>query len=365
MFHRFFLLLCVCGSSLAAGAAEDAAPATAPSSETQTLSQDAITYAAPAGWKFLGKRPDDRAAGYRAPDDSGEIVLTNTPQTQTVLDELGPKLASVIRRTIAAEAAKGNIQIVLPPTVEQDKRFLLRIHDRYKSQGIDVDRLELFRGVGRNLTSVTIKAYTQDEPTAKQVFETGEQVMLSVELHRAGTARSGAVTSTSADGGRASNKPLATTRPVAFEEAGLRVAPPAGWRAQSTGDSSGLIVSWRDTQDSGNLIALALRRVPSQARDDPKLRELALEQMVLAEKPVLQIEGSRQIGPPRMVADKRFLRKTRLDYEIKGVKFGVTLRQVRAGDGIVAITAMAEEDRADEIDALADQVAISVRSLAR
>jgi hypothetical protein len=41
------------------------------------------------------------------------------------------------------------------------------------------------------------------------------------------------------------------------------------------------------------------------------------------------------------------------------------MRQVRAGDGVASITGIALPNKADEIDALADSVALGVRALPR
>ena len=209
-------LLCMIGIALAAG------PTSAPST-SQTLLDGAILYTPPADWVSLGKRTDDRSAGYAPSDHSGQIVITVVPEAETIPDELGPKLAMQFGQTIRAEAAKKNIQIVQQPKVEEDKRFLVKIHDQFKAHEKFSDRVQIFRGVGRNLVSVTINAFTEDPDQQKQIDLLGEEVMLSVALNRPGAAAA-----------KSSESPETqpTTQPILFPAPHLRVTPPIGWKRE-------------------------------------------------------------------------------------------------------------------------------------
>jgi len=307
----------------------------------ETLAQGTVAYTPPADWRFLGVRPDDRGVGYLRLDGLGQIVVTVTPQPQSVPDSLGAKLATQLQQTIRDEAAKGNIQIVTPPKVEVDKRFLLKMHDRFKAQGKSADRVQFYQGVGRNLVSVVSTAFSDDPDQSKTVHDLAEQVMLSVKLNRP--------------------RVPATTRPVAFAQAHLRVAPPAGWTAEATGNATGTIVSWHDPDDMANLITLTYRTIPASAKNDSATKTLAVQQLALGEKPQFQMPGAKIVGQTRTLTDARFLHKTQTDYDVEGVKLRVTFRQVRAGDGVASITNIALRAQADTIDALADKVATETK----
>src|SRR5450432_1354748 len=338
MMLRFLFIVCWMLASA------QTAPTTAPS---QSLLQGAIVYTPPVDWNFLGKRNDDRSAGYSAPQHLAQIVIVIAPQEQTVPDELGPKLALQIGQTIRAEAAKGNIEIVSQPKVEPDKRFLLKIHDQFKTKGKFSDRTLLYRGIGRNLVSLTVNAFSENPDEQKQIVETAESMMLSVALdHPASEKRAGA-----------------TTKPVVLTAAHLRVSPPVGWTAESTGQASGLIVTWRDPVDASNFIALTFRSIPPQSGDDPQLTGFAIEQIAAGEKPVFNVEGAQMIGQLQTISDKRFLKKTRAEYQVKESKLSVTFRQLRVGDGVASITSVSVNDKMDEVDAMADQVATNVRAM--
>ncbi len=326
-------------------------------SSPDTLAEGKIIYLAPADWNSLGKRADGLSAGYAMPEGKAQIVIVCAPQQQTIPDELGPKLAMTIGKAIRGEAAKGNIEQVTPPKSEEDKRFLLKIHDQYKVHGKFSDRVQLFRGVGKNLVSVTVNAFTENPDEAKAIHEAAEQMMVSVRLNRPGSAPP-----TSAPA-RAKPGAAATSQPVVFNEPKLRVAPPVGWRSEPTGHASGVIVTWRDPTDSSNLITLSFRPIPEQAKADPALRGIAIDQLAAGEKPSFQVEGGEPIGQTQTIHDKRFLRKIRTDYQAHDVKFRVTMRVVRAGLGIASLTSVALQDKADEVDALADKVAAEVKGV--
>jgi hypothetical protein len=350
------IILVVC-IVLLCSAVDAQPPTSAPS--TETLGDGTIIYAPPEGWTPLGRRTDGLGAGYREPDGKGQIVIVCTPQQQTLPDELAPRLAQTIEKALRAEADKGNIELVSPPKVERDRRFLLKMHDQFKAHEKFSDRLQLFRGIGKNLVSVTVNAFTEDADETKAIHETAERVMVSVKLKRPGA--SGPPPS-SAPSGIARKKSPATSQPVVFGEAKLRVSPPAGWIVEATGRASGVLVTWRDPVDTTNLMTLCFRPVPDEAKSDPKLRTLAIEELTKGETPTFQIAGAQPVSQMQTVTDRRFLRKVRSDYQAEDVKFRVTMRIVRVGnEGIASLTSIALQDKADEIDALADQVAMSVR----
>ena len=86
-------------------------------------------------------------------------------------------------------------------------------------------------------------------------------------------------------------------------------------------------------------------------------------QLASGEKPYFQAEGAQPVGPAQPMTDKHFIHKTRTDYKTKdGQQFRVSFRQLRAGDGVVSVTNVALQDKADSVEALADKVATEVRA---
>jgi hypothetical protein len=153
------------------------------------------------------------------------------------------------------------------------------------------------------------------------------------------------------------------TQPVLFRQARLRITPPSGWDAEPTDKPSGIIVVWRDPADSTNIITLSYRLLPASARNaDASLRTMAINELARGEKPDFQAAGAKAIGATTNVNDKRFLRKTKSDYDVKGSTITVGFRQVRAGDGVVSITSISLQDKSAAVDEIADKVATDVRS---
>jgi len=322
------------------------APATQPAPTTQhALAAGAISFEAPGGLRLLGKRVDDLSASLAPPDDSALLTLVVAPQQSDIDHRLARKLGPLIVKTIEEQAARGEIESLSPPKIERDKRFLLRVHDRFRAQGKTGDRVQLYRGLGKYLVSVTATDFSRDDEAAKLTHARGEELVLSVTLEKPTRAHA-------ASGARA----------VSFPEASLRLTPPSGWGGEITDRASGIIATWRDPADRTNLIAVSVRQIPAEARADPALRDVIVDEIVAAEKQAFVIDGAEPDGQTRTIDDKRFLRKTRTDYQARGVKFSVTSRQVRAGSAIVSVTMVALEDRADEIDALADAVAVGIRA---
>jgi len=325
-------------------------PTTRPAPTTQaavTLAAGAIRFDVPEGLRLLGKRVDDLSASFAPPDDSALLTLVVAPQQSSVDDRLARKLGPLIVKTIEQQAAKGEIESLSPPKIERDNRFLLRVHDRFRAQGKTGDRVQLYRGLGKYLISVTATDFTETPDRAGLTHIQGEHLVLSVSLDRPDR----------------SSQSTSPARPTTFAQARVRLTAPAGWHGETNDQPSGIIATWRDPEDRTNLIAVSVRQIPKEARADPALRDVAVDEIVAAEKLTFVIDGAEPTGETRTIDDKRFLRKTRTDYEARGVKFSVTSRQMRAGSAIVSVTMVALRDRADEIDRLADKVALDARAI--
>ncbi|HEY7087035.1 MAG TPA: hypothetical protein VH518_03035 [Tepidisphaeraceae bacterium] len=382
--YRLFVLVAACAFVLThfpAVRAQDAPPTTSPSPQSsETLVGGQVVYTPPPSsdeWKSLGKSSDDRRVGYGLGEHRAQIVIAISPQQQGISEterhKLGALLKTQLENTIHNEAKKGNLQIVSEPTTESDPKYLVRMHDRFKVKDTPGDRLQLVRDMGKFIVTVVVTAFTEDADEAKKIQAVGEQVMLSVHpkggkpMAVESSAGPTTTTSTGATAGAAPARAAAASaatldKPVAFPEAHLRAAPPTGWKQESSGAASGLIVAWRDPEDATNLITLTYRPVPAEAKKDPKLRDMAIDQLAAGEKPQFQVAGAQVVGKTEMISDKRFMRKTRTTYKVKDTQFRVSFRQVRAGDGVVSITSVALVDKADAVEELADKVATEVRS---
>lgn len=326
------------------------APSTAPS-EPMMLDGGKLLFTAPRELTLLGKRDDDLSASYSLGENRALVTLVVTRQPQAIPDDFPPKLARLLTKTIREEASRGAIDIVMQPRGQTTPGMLLNLHDKFNTEERFGDRAQMYRGVGLYLVGVIATAFTEDEAEAKRVHELGAELLMSVRINRGGAKKSGPVTRGAA------------TRPVTFAEAKIRVTPPGGWNAQTTENASGMIVTYRDPQDQSNLIMISVRQLPPEARRDPELRDIIIDELVAGEKQSFKIDGAELHGDSKTITDRRFLRKTRTDYAHQERRFSVTSRQLRVGDALVSVTMVAREQSVDAVDALADKVALDVRPL--
>jgi hypothetical protein len=179
-------LVGVCGLFLACGAAlviaapgaksgskSEAAPATQPTAK-ESLADGAIEFARPADWtEVKGRRP--LAAGFISPDRKGMITVEVWPQ-----GDLGPSTgAQTVKLLRETRRKQTNLQIVMEPKLEPDKRFPVRIHEQYKAGDATEDVLRLYRQVGPKVVMVTVNSKSPDDARDRELHQTGEEVSLS------------------------------------------------------------------------------------------------------------------------------------------------------------------------------------------
>lgn len=316
-----------------------------------TLDGEKVLFTPPPGLTFQGNLNEGRAASFSIGDTQALVSVLVTPQQQGLPRGFKDRLAQFVGKTIREEASQGQQDIVMPPRVEDDERFLLRVHDKFNTEERFGDRVHLYREVGLYLVSVTATAYTEDEAEAKRVHELGAEMLLSVRLNRRPPVA------------RKPDQPAAN-KPVFFAKAKVRLTAPPGWGAEANDNAEGIIVTYQDPQEQSNCIAVSVRQLPAEARRDAKIRDILIDEIVDGEKQTFKVDGAEIVGQTQAIDDRRFLRKTRTDYEYQGRKIRITSRQVRAGNAVVSVTMMASEEQGDAVDAIADKLATDVRPLA-
>ena len=345
-------LLCTVLAAFVPAHGQTTAPSTRPGEVL--LDHGKCVFVAPPELTLLGKSNEDRSAAYVLGDNRALVTILVTPQDHAVTRAVAPQIAARVRKQLREEASRGEMDVILAPREYDDARFLVAVRDRFNTLERFGDRVHLYRPVGLYLGHVVVTVFTEDEAEAKRVHEIGAEMLMSLRLNREGTR-----------GAKGADKPPAAPRPVTFAAARVRVTPPAGWRAEANDVATGgVIVTYRDAADETNLITVSVRPLPPEARRDRKLRDLAVDEMVEGEKQSFRIDGAEVVGETQTVTDRRFLRKTRTDYEHEGRRFRVTSRQVRAGDVIASVTIVAREESAESVDAIADRVALSVKPVA-
>jgi hypothetical protein len=145
-----------------------------------SLAEGEIRYTAPDGWNAVPlTHPDGLSAAFKNPDGDAVITFHVTlqqqpiPHTPAVAQSLGKQILKAIRTDLENSKA----EILDEPRLQRDPRFLIRIHDRIRLNGITSERLHLYRAMGYNLVQTTIDVDNQTPDQAKTAFAVGEQLL--------------------------------------------------------------------------------------------------------------------------------------------------------------------------------------------
>jgi hypothetical protein len=351
MKHCLLLVLCLLlPATLFAQPAATTAPA------TEALINGDIVFVPPAGWKLDGKTDNGRLAKFSRSDPLAALVVNVDPQPDVLDDSAAPKIGQLLCKKIRDNAAAGQFELLTQPKVETDDRFFLRIHHRFSHEAETADELQIYRVIGKNLVAVAVTVFTDTTEQAKPVFTDAENTLLSVR-----TARQQAVIA--ARTSAATPKTHPATRPTVLTQAKIRFSAPAGWDADTNDNPAGIVASYKDPSQGFNTIVISVRPLPPEAKTDPKLRDVLVDEIVEGEKAQFKFDGAQINGSPEKITDNRFLRKERTRYQKADSKIQVTARQLRIGDAVVSVAMVSLDANATDIDKLADEVALTVKPI--
>jgi len=326
-----------------------AQPATAPSNET--LMKGQFTFDVPDGWKVDGKTSDDKLAKLSREHQQAAMAVNVNPQPQSLPDSAANSMSQHVIKMIRDHAAAGDFKLVEQPKAEKDDRFFMRIHHKFQRDTVVGDELQIYRLIGNDLITVAVTVFTDSSDEAKPIFEEAEKTLLSVKSAKAGAAAPHAA---------AKLKPA--TKPTVLSAARIAFNAPAGWDEDLSDNTTGMVAKYHDPNQPVNLIAINVTPLPPEAKKDAKARDVIVEQIVSGQQTSFNLEGANQVGSAETIKDNRFLKKTKQRYEKGDAKLLVTSRVKRVGDVIVNVALVALDPGANDVDRLADEVAVSVRS---
>lgn len=190
---RWMMLATVVACALAAGpttkpaAATKPAPPPAPARVRDGVVNGGVRFLVPADWQVAERNADGFSVWYRLPGDRAVVSMLVTQQKQgipvhdvAVRQQMGKALVAMI----GDDLKKNNLDVIDAPKLENDDRFMCKIHERYKDHGAVVDAVHMYRGIGLNLVSVraALKSDEKDEPAAKAIHEAGALMLMSVTV---------------------------------------------------------------------------------------------------------------------------------------------------------------------------------------
>lgn len=352
----------VTGALIALASPPTSAPTTAQTGNDATLCHGIVHYTVPAGWKLRGKAADDLSAHYNSPNGKSILSVVVVPLKQRISDAMIEQIAPSLTKKILADAQKDGAEVLTAPHEEHDDRFAVKLLDRTRKDGHTIDRLHLYRREASMLLSVVCRVTAETHELAEPVHKVAEQLLMDVTLESLNESSTRPTTKPAT-----SAKPAAdATGPTVLVKARLRIlTPPPGWRVQKPDAATGVVASYHERGGENGLIVVSVRPIPAEAKKDPKIRDILIDEMVSGEQASMQIPGAKEKDKPHAVTDARFLRKTARTYDVEAAGYTVVSRQIVVGNSLVSVASLAPDERAAEIDAMADTVATSAKPLGR
>lgn len=164
-----FLLLLACA---AIGFAADEQNGTADT----TLVGGHLHFSPPdEAWQRAVNINSDDQAAYARHDHHGAIAIQVLPPDAEMSDQMG----GAIIRSLRDAHKKAGQKILYGPKIEPDRRFALKVHEKYQSGDKVADELHIYRNVGPRVVMVTVNAWVSDEAQAKAIHEAGEDLAVS------------------------------------------------------------------------------------------------------------------------------------------------------------------------------------------
>jgi len=327
-------------------------PATSPATtrriaapaDMEPMIDGSIRYLPPpaaGGWKLLGKTDDNRKASYVTEDGKGRLDINVTPQTRDVPDEYAKKMALIIGKTIRENADRDGRTILMPPRVEEDERFFLKMHDRLSGETGISDRLQLYRVMGPNIVHVAAIALKDTPEEARPIHDAGEALLDGMRLTR-GVA------------------------PVVYPRNKLKIRPPVDWNQQKVDEPNALVVTYSDPDQPVRQLIVRARVVPKAALSDPAKRDAFLDKMIDDERRTAPFNNNTKAAGedqqlPGGGGPREYLRHVRSDAVAEGgQKRRVQTRYFVVNDVMVSLRSVGAEDD-EAILKLADALAKDVK----
>ena len=133
-------------------------------------------------WQRAGNVNSDDAAAYAGRNHKGAIAIEVLPPDA----EMTPEMGGAVVRALRDAHKKANQKMLFGPKVEADKRFALRVHEKYQSGDKVADEVHIYRTVGPRVVMLTVNAWVNDEAGAKAIHTAGEDVLVSAHWTAAG-----------------------------------------------------------------------------------------------------------------------------------------------------------------------------------
>ena len=86
-------------------------------------------------------------------------------------------MAGIIIKGIREKVTEQGAEILYGPKAEKDERFYLRVHDRCRIEDAIIDRVQIYKAVGRNLVLVSVTARNATDEKTREIHKLGEELL--------------------------------------------------------------------------------------------------------------------------------------------------------------------------------------------
>ena len=154
-----------------------AAPATAPTADSIANGLYHFTPPPAADWTSVKYNPVAEAVLFTNTTRDGQIQLSLLAKDASVDGSLADNVAVAIVKQLKETRTKNKQTMVLPPTVEKDKRFAIVIHEKYKVGEFIADQLHVYKAVGPRVMMMTVNSVSTDPDKTKAIHDLGEATL--------------------------------------------------------------------------------------------------------------------------------------------------------------------------------------------
>jgi len=331
---------------------------------------DVVEFYPPEGWAAAKAKDETTTKAFWKGRETFMAVRL-LPASAKLYLSAGPILAKQMLEKIQGE----NSTIVLEPKVEEDGRFLVRVHEQHKVGEKIADQLCLYRPVAGRLLMATIFTTEPQEEDVLAAHKAGEDLLIGAgkrgEAKRANelSKDAGFLATASKSGGTTTANKAPSPRPAAgggepevtakalnLARAHIRLPAMPGWTVTPSDTSNGTVAMYRK---SGWLLIVSVSAIPKDVKDHPDLKDYIITQLVAGEQSRLKLEGSKVLEKEN-VPDKRFLKKARTVCELQGVKMQIDSRQIMVGDMVASVASVGRVEDGSAIAEEADTLAMSI-----
>src|SRR5262249_19229409 len=132
-------------------------------------------------------------------------------------------------------------KLLIPPKVETDSKFYLRVHYKYAKEAEVAEQVAVYRVMGFELASIITTVFGES-PGETKLFDVGQKPLLGAKMAREVT--------------KSTPRTKPATRPTVLSTAKISFNAPAGWNEELSDNASGIVATYHDPAQAFSTIII-------------------------------------------------------------------------------------------------------------